>query len=72
MTNHEHLAQDMLSESTAIPPDPEHSRRCDTLAFQPHTLAAVLRRSEGEDQVSIIVFLYSKRIFFKCCNQIPA
>lgn len=48
------------------------SRCCDTLAFQPHTLAAVLRRSEGEDQVSIIVFLYSKRIFFKCCNQIPA
>lgn len=47
-------------------------RRHDMLALQLHISAALIHWSEAEDQISIIVLLYSKRIFFKWCNQIPA
>lgn len=47
-------------------------RRHDMPALQTHTFALLILWSEAEDQISILVFLYSKRIFSKWCNQIPS
>jgi len=75
MRKQEYPAQDVPSESrhhrAKTSADPGHNTPTDGT----HLLSSLspLQHSfqwrKGENQVSIIVFLYSKRILFKCCNK---
>lgn len=61
--------QHLKADTTEQKPQLTQGTIWDTLAFQPVIIAALLHWRKGENQVSIIVFLYGKRILFKCCNK---